>query len=92
MYNKKDPALKGASFLLGTFLLGSRPIRFAKNANYFDLKKVAHISHNCFLRLSILNSYPQIHDIYADLFHSRIPTVRDVCIENIGGNNNYSVF
>ena len=93
MYNKKDPALKGATFLLGRFLLGTKPIRLAKNASYFNLKKVAHVSHNCFLRQSILNSYPQIHEIYNDLFHSRTLNVHDVCIESVGGtNNNFCVF
>ncbi len=93
MYNKKDPALKGATFLLGEFLLGSRPMRLAKNANYLDLKKVARISHNCFLRESILSSYPQVQDIYNDLFHSRALNVHDVCIESVGGtNNNFCVF
>lgn len=92
MYNKKDPALKGATFLLGEFLLGARPLHLAKNANYFNLKKVAHISHNCFLRQSILTSHPQIQDIYNDLFHSRTLNVHDVCIESVGGANNYSVF
>jgi hypothetical protein len=93
MYNKKDPALKGATFLLGKFLLGSRPMHLAKNANYFNLKKVAHVSHNCFLRKSILNSHPEIQDIYTDLFHSRTLNVHDVYIESVGGTNNkYCVF
>ncbi len=93
MYNKKDPALKGATLLLGKFLLGSIPMRLAKNASYFNLKKVAHVSHTCFLSQSILTSYPQIQEIYNDLFHSRILNVHGVCIERVGGtNNSYYVF
>jgi hypothetical protein len=92
MYNKKDPALKGATILLGKFLLGTRPIRFAKNAHYFNLKPVARVSHNCFLRQSILTSRPEVHDLYTDLFHSRPLNLSDVCVESVGGTNNFKVF
>jgi hypothetical protein len=93
MYNKKDPALKGASFLMGKFLLGLHPMHLAKNAEYLDLRKVAHIYHNCFLRQSLLSSHPKVREIYNDLFHSRILDVHDVCIESVGGTNNkYCVF
>ena len=93
MYNKKDPALKGATMLLGRSLLGTRPMHLAKNARYFNLKSVARISHNCFLRQSILASRPEVQDLYNDLFHSRILNVHDVCIESVGGtNNNFCVF
>lgn len=92
MYNKKDPAIKGATFLLGKLLLGTRPIHLAKNARYFNLKKVAHVSHNCFLRQSILSSHPQVLEIYSDLFHSRTLNLNSACIENAGGiKNNYCV-
>lgn len=92
MYNKKDPALKGATFLLGKLLLGTRPIRLAKNAQYFNLKSVARVSHNCFLRQSILNSHPQVLDIYTNLFHSRVLNLSEAGIESAAGINNFLVF
>jgi len=88
MYNSKDQTLKAATFLLGKFLLGYKPLRLAKNAYYFNLKPVANISHNCFLRKSFLNNHPEIHKIYNNLFHAVSIDLTNSFIESVDGTNN----
>lgn len=92
MYNKKDPALKGATFLLGKPLLGARPKRLAKNAYYFNLKPVARVSHNCFLKRSTFELFPEIRDIYSSLFHARPIDFNTAFIEPVGTiRNNFYI-